>query len=137
MSPLRDQLVRLKHDLGKYIAFQVRFLPPGATAAERRDALAADLLGTRRGPEGVRDATAVWGEFRPTLVGDRELPGGGVADLSTDAVFLAIDADMTAIEALLPALADGTATPAAVDSGIEAALRVADAVRELHRSTRG
>lgn len=134
---LREHLVRLKHDLGKYIAFQVRWLPDDATATDRREALAADLLGTRRGPEGVRDAPSVWGEFRPSLVGEVELPGGGRADLSADPHFMAIDADMNAISALLPSLADGTATPAAVDSGIEAALRVAEAVRELHRSTRG
>ena len=64
---MREYLVRLKHDLGKYIAFQVRYLPPGASASERREALAADLLGTRRGPEGVRDAPSVWAEFRATL----------------------------------------------------------------------
>jgi hypothetical protein len=134
---LREQLVRLKHDLGKYIAFQVRWLAADASATARREALTADLLGTRRGPEGVRDAPSVWAEFRPSLVGEAELPGGGRADLSDDITFQAIDADMTAIAALLPALADGTASSAAVDSGIEAALRVADAVRQLHRSTRG
>lgn len=58
---------RLKHDLGKYIALQQRWLPAEASRSDRLDALRSDLLHTRRGPDGSVDAHTVWTEFAPGL----------------------------------------------------------------------
>lgn len=58
---------RAKHDLGKYVAFEARWLPPEASDAELLEALRADLLQTRRGPDGSEGAAAIWARLRPTL----------------------------------------------------------------------
>jgi len=76
---LLELVARLKHDLGKYIAFQIRWVDDTAPVSERRRALEADLLETRRGPSGTVDAHAVWLEFRPALYGEEPLPGRAVA----------------------------------------------------------
>lgn len=57
----------LQHDLGKHLALPVRMLPRDADEAAVRAALHTALWRTRRGPSGVRDAEALWAEFREAL----------------------------------------------------------------------
>ena len=118
----KARAARVKHDLGKYVAFQIRWLGPDADLAARRDALAADVLGTRKGPEGSTTAPELWRELRIGLEG---LEGNPDLD--------AIDASIAVIEALLPSLRGGSTSEADVDRGIEAALAVADAAKRLAR----
>jgi len=133
---LAEHVSRLKHDLGKYVAFQIRWLPPDASLEDRRGALAADLLCTRRGPDGEQDATSLWRAFRAGLVGEQELGPGVRVDLSDDAAVRRIDAAMTEIDAVSALLRAGEADEGAVDRGMDAALRVAEAARDLFTRVR-
>lgn len=56
-----------RHDLGKYIALQSRWLPEDASTEEIRAALVADLRGTRRSGAIQEDAWQVWERLRPEL----------------------------------------------------------------------
>ncbi len=100
-------------------------------------ALAADLLGTRRGPEGEKDAASLWKEVRKALVGEEPLANGATADLSADGAVLVVDAAIAEVASVLGALRDGTAGEDDVRLGTEAALRVAEACRDLHRRVLG
>jgi hypothetical protein len=119
---MRDALDRLRHDLGKYIAFEQRF--SGATGGDAlRDALVADLLRTRRDPAGDVPATALWASLRPEL-----------AAHEPDAPELAeLDAAMAVVARVAGALAAGVATDAALAEGRDAASAVADTCRRWWR----
>ena len=76
-----EALARIRHDLGKYVVLQQRWLPPGATDGERRAAVLADVLETRRSPRSTDDAVAVWAglaEERAVLSGALHLLGNAV-----------------------------------------------------------
>ena len=64
-----EAAARARHDLGKYISFQARWVEPGAPVEALRDALREDLLRTRKGPDGVVTAAALWRELREPLQG--------------------------------------------------------------------
>lgn len=118
---LVEHVRRLRHDLGKYVSLQVRWLGEAPSPDALRQALCEDLLRTRRGPAGARSAPEVWGDFRERLL--RELP--------SDPHVQAIEADAQAIEALLPALVSGDASGAMVEEGARAAARISAATRAL------
>ena len=77
MADLQDllpQLEDLRHDLGKYIQFEQRFLEEPVAEAALRQALRADLLATRRGAAGSEAAWQVWAQLRPAgLDGDPDV----------------------------------------------------------------
>lgn len=125
---LAEHLDRVRHDLGRYVAFAVRGLAPDAPLAERLDALRADLWSTRRSPQGVIDAPTLWAELRAPLVGAAPLPGGARVDLG-DALG-AVDAAMAEVAAACGAIR-GDPDAATVDRGIAAAYAASDAVRAL------
>ena len=133
---LAGHLVRLKHDLGKYVAFQLRWLPPEASLQDRREALAADLVATRRGPEGSLDAARVWAGLRPPLVGAAPLANGSRVDLSAEPCLQRIDAGIAVVRSALPTLADGTADAETLDRATGAALDIAEACRDWVRQMR-
>ncbi len=60
-------LAAVRHDLGKYIALNLRWLPDNPPIEELRDALRLDLLATRSGPDGTEDAVTLWRRLRPLL----------------------------------------------------------------------
>ncbi len=134
---LGDHLSRLRHDLGKYVHLQVRWLGPGASPEALREALAADLLETRRGPAGVVDAVALWHALRPPLIGAAPLEGGAIVDLSGDADVEAITHAMAQIARVIEALRRGSDDPETVDAGIAAARAVTAACRSLWSRIRG
>lgn len=136
-NALEDHLSRLRHDLGKYVSLQVRWLGEGAPADELARALAADLLETRRGPNGTLDAHTVWGEFRPALVGEQALDGGVRVDLSEDRDFAALDRAMDEVARVSAALRAGGADEATVASGVAAAGTVSGLCRRLWTRVRG
>lgn len=136
LAAVLDHVSRLKHDLGKYVSLQVRWLAPDASSAERRDALAADLLSTRRGPDGEQDAASVWAEFRPGLVARAELAGGATADLTGAPELEALDAAMGRVERVAGLLRAGSASEDDIDDGEAAAREVADSCRTLFRRLR-
>ncbi len=123
---------RLKHDLGKYIAFQIRWLDPAATAEQRRSALISDVLSTRRSRDRTDDAATVWREFRSGLTGQTPLDGGVFVDCSKDPWFIELDEAMARLETGMPALSSGRAGDDEVEQGIREALAVAEGCRGVH-----
>lgn len=75
---------RVKHDLGRYIALQQRWLGEDATEAEREAAVRADLLETRRSEQRTSSASEVWAGLRPQLFGEEAVLAGLCVDLSGD-----------------------------------------------------
>ncbi len=126
-AALLDVVTRLKHDLGKYVALQVRWLGDDVEPQERVAALRADLLSTRRGPDGSRPATAVWADFAPllseALAGDPDLE--------------VLVASMRELEHVIDLLVVDPVQDETIDTGFGAALRVSEACRSLARRVRG
>jgi hypothetical protein len=120
-----DALERLRHDLGKAIVLQVTWLGPDPEPADLRDALAADLLATRRSPTGSSSAVEVYAALVPAL---------GAHEGDADRV--ALDAAMVEVGEVAEALRTGSATDADVTRGVRAARIVADACTSLHRRHR-
>ncbi|MBW1879888.1 MAG: hypothetical protein JRI25_15545 [Deltaproteobacteria bacterium] len=133
---MAEYLARVKHDLGKYICFQVRWLAPDASVQERRAALVADLTATRRGPGGSRDAASLWAALRPALVGEASLPGGATVDLSSDPLVQMIDEAIAVIAEVVPALGVDPVDEAAVGRAERAARKVSEACQDLVRRYR-
>jgi len=127
---LLEYVSRLKHDLGKYVRFQSRWLPEDADLQTRREALAADLLHTRRGPDGSVDAIAVWAEFAPGLSGGSEV-GGCRFDLRDDPDVEAIFKGMQALGPVIEGLRGAQVDAVLVAEGERAAKSVAEAIRAL------
>jgi hypothetical protein len=113
MSAL-DAARAVRHDLGKYVALEGRWLGDDASPEALRSALAVDLLRTRRGPEGDEDCVALWARLRPTVV---EL---GVQD---------IDALVAELAAAMPRLHELDA--AALRGVARSALALSEACRAL------
>ena len=132
-AALSDHVARLKHDLGKYVSMQQRWLGPDPPEDALRDALTSDLLSTRRGPLETVDAPTVWAEFRPLLVGDEALPGGGRVDLRGDSDFEALDGAMRGVSRAVEALRTDSLDRDGLFAGHRAAMEAADACRELAR----
>jgi hypothetical protein len=136
LAALGEVVGRLKHDLGKYVAFQVRWVAPDAEFSERRDALEADLLSTRRGPDGAVDAPTVWRQIRPVLVGEVALPIGGKVDLSNDVAVQIIEQNIAIISLVVAAFQESAVGEAELSDGTAAALAVSEACRDLYRRVR-
>ena len=134
-TALAEHAARLKHDLGKYVALQQRWLGDEASDDEVWAARQSDLLSTRRGPDGRQDAVAVWGEFSPELLGVRPFPSG-VVNLSSDPDVAAIVRAMQVIADGLDDLRNRPAQLALQEQLKGAALKVADACRRLARRAR-
>ncbi len=63
----REAADRVRHDLGKYVHLEARWLDHEAPVEELREALAHDLLRTRRGPHGDEDCVRLWARLRPSV----------------------------------------------------------------------
>jgi len=127
---------RLKHDLGKYVGLQARWLPPDAGLQERREALVQDVLQTRRGPEGNVGAREVWSPFEAVLLGHSALPGGGLVDLAGDPDVVTLRTRMDTLSALRDEAAVHRLEAEGVASAMAACADVATACRSLVRRAR-
>lgn len=88
----REAAHKVRHDLGKYVHLEARWLGEDSTDQEYRDALRTDLLRTRRGPDGDEDCVTLWARLRPE-----------VAELDTrelDALIAQLGEAMRALDAL-------------------------------------
>lgn len=127
LAAAAELTARLKHDLGKYVSFGARWLPPDADLEARTQALGDDLLRTRRGPQGEQDAIEVWTPYLAQLIGE-------ALDLADDADVVRIIAGMNRLEPLVAQLRAGQSIPEAeVDAGLATCREVSNACRELHR----
>ncbi|MCK6517377.1 hypothetical protein L6R46_20230 [Myxococcota bacterium] len=114
--PALQAALDARHDLGKYVSLNLRFLAPDADRVAQREALLADLTQTRRGPGGgVESAPEVWAACR-----------GGLPAAAPEV--LQVDAAMKHIQSSLPALLadrlddDALAALAQAARGVTAAL---------------
>ncbi|MDP6934059.1 MAG: hypothetical protein QGG40_14135 [Myxococcota bacterium] len=68
LAELVEQLSVLRHDLGKYIGFEVRFVGEDPEVGVLRAALRSDLHRTRRDRRGSLSAWELWAQVRPHLL---------------------------------------------------------------------
>jgi hypothetical protein len=108
LEELSEHLAALRHDLGKYVCFQQRWLSPNPSTDELRDALDADLRRTRSRGDHREGAVELWARLRPELVGARALPSGALVDLSDEEELGEIDGAIALIARLLPHLGQAT-----------------------------
>ena len=118
---LSDATARAKHDLGKYVAFQLRWLAPDCTDTELLEALRVDVLETRRGPTGVETAMSIWSRLRPELL---------QADIGE------VDRAMGVLNERAAGLDDGTLSRDDLEACQKAALAVAKNLSALARAHR-
>ncbi len=111
---MSEALTQARHDLGKYIALNLRWLPEEPTQEQLRAALLTDLRATRSGGGVQEDAWSLWQRLRPGLV-DYNLQD--------------LDARMERIQQALPALE--TLDESALRRVAEDALAVGPALRRL------
>jgi hypothetical protein len=136
LAALDAFLGRMKHDLGKYVSLQMRWLAEEASLEDRERALKADLLATRRGPQGTQDALSVYREFRPVLMGDEPLSAGIVMNLSAHPMVVSLDAAMEEVARIAHVLTDSAVGEDDIDRGGRAALTVSNHCRDLYRLVR-
>ena len=105
-----------RHDVGKYVAFTLRWVGDDAPADELLSALRSDVLETRRGPAGTESAPQVWARVREPLAG---------LDLHR------IDAPMAELEAGLDGLTTGALTLDELRALRAAAIAVSDELSAL------
>lgn len=108
------QLGRLRHDLGKYLQFEVRFLGTDPETEALRHALRNDLYATRKVGDAVSSAWELWAELRPAPLGD--------------------DPDVVILEGALGALAavDLDGERGELERGVALASQAAAATRRLY-----
>lgn len=133
-AALAAHLDVLRHDLGKYVTLQVRW--SGGDPEALHDALAADLLSTRRGPSGSSDAVQIWEELAPELRGERALPTGDRVDLRGDVDFDTLEAAMCEVRGSIGALRSGRPDREALARGAVAARTVGESCRRLWARSR-
>jgi hypothetical protein len=133
---LEELAGRLRHDLGRYVAFQARWLPPDATPGERLQALRDDVLATRRGPDGATDAFRIWEPYDRILRGQAPLAEGLVMDLTPLPQVRRIQDAIETLAGLRPGLEAGDLPPEQVEVGLDAARAIATACRRLHTRVR-
>ena len=123
-ASIGEAVARARHDLGKYVAFEIRWLSPDPDPAALRAALRADVAATRREGDRVESAPALWDRLRPSL-----------AALGDDPDLAAVDAAVEVLRDLLPDL--DAAPPERLAQGAAAAYAGADALTRLDRRVRG
>jgi hypothetical protein len=114
-----------KHDLGKYIAFQSRWLPDNATLQDWHQALQADLLQTRKGPKGTEGAVAIWADLQ-----------SGFSALGDDPDIQSVQAAMDRIQAQIADLKAGAMKSEALQALAQDAKQVASHLSALHKRLR-
>ena len=120
--PAYEHAARAKHDLGKYVAFQARWLGDDAEAGELLEALRQDVLATRRSDAETLSAPELWAQLRAPL-----------AEHLADAELSPIDAGVARLSAAAPGLTAGSLSLAELHHVADDARVVA---RELAALTR-
>lgn len=120
---------RAKHDLGKYIGFESRWLADDCSDHELLTALQSDIIRTASGPVQVKSAFDIWrGLYSPL-----------VSAVGSDSVE-PIERLMTELEQFLPLLGASSAPDGCrgdLDRVRVVAQAVGKALSVLHKETRG
>lgn len=98
------------------------------------EALRADLLATRRGPDSTVDALSVWAGFRRALVGEELLEEQFAVDWSEHPAFLELDRAVRMLRPFVNRLRGEDTLD--LHAARAAALEVAEACRALLDATR-
>jgi hypothetical protein len=120
MSALLDAAQDARHDLGKYICMNQRWLGEQSPLPERMEALQADLLRTQSGPKGDQDAFSLWSRLRPPLEG----VGSELEEVDSALARLALHRD---------AIETGTLNEATLAACTADCKSIADALKRLTR----
>ena len=104
----------VRHDIGRYICFELRFVEDRSNVAELRRALRSDVLCTRKNGEQVESCLELWLRLRPSR-------------LDGDPDFVIID---TAIHDIMSVDLDGTIQD--LHRACALAETIRDASRRLH-----
>ncbi len=124
-------LAALKHDLGKYVAFQLRCLPDDASLNELEEALRADVLQTRRSAQQTENALDVWQRLRAQIVAlDPK------HELTSCQEFVALDGAAMNLAQVISAAKNGKLNMEQAQQGRQAALEVSAKVRVFVRVAR-
>jgi hypothetical protein len=119
--PALQAALDARHDLGKYVSLNLRFLAPEADRAALREAILADLTQTRRGPGGaLESAPEVWAACRVGLP-----PAAPEVQQ--------VDAAINHIQSSLPALMNDALDDDALQALAQAARGVTTALTALTR----
>jgi hypothetical protein len=110
-----------RHDLGKYMIFQLRWVGREGALADVREALESDLLRTRDGPGGTASAATIWMELRDTLA---PFDPGAVTRL---------DEGMALVAEQMPELADGTLEDTEIRALAQLAWSLSEQLEALYR----
>lgn len=123
---LRERVAALKHDLGKYVAWQSVNLDQsvwtGPVTDTLIDALRADILATKKATDGPRPAWVVWDEHAQDLAAPWDPPELGAV---ADAVQVLRDAELALRERDLAAIGERRAAIRQAQLSIRKALSVA------------
>ncbi len=117
---LLDAAKAAHHDLGKYVRFEQRWLPEGASDAELLASLQADVLQTRRSRSEVESAPQLWRRLRPAL-----------SELAERDEVQVVDRSVEALEAQLPALERGSLSRPQLDQISQACGAISSALSQL------
>ena len=118
--PALQAALDARHDLGKYVSLNLRFLAPDADRAALREALIADLTQTRRGQSGCESAPEVWAACR-----------GGLPAAAPETE--EVDAAIQHIQSQLPGLMNDSLDDDALQALAQAARGVTTALTALTR----
>jgi len=110
-----------RHDLGKYMIFQLRWVGRDGPLEDVREALESDLLRTRDGPGGTVNAAAIWVELRD-----------GLAPFDPSAV-ASLDEGMALLADQLPGLTAGTLEDAEIRTLAQLAWSLSEQFEALYR----
>jgi len=119
LEELVEDLAELRHDLGKYITFETRFVGEAGSTDDLRGALRQDLLQTHRRRGEVETAWALWARLRP-------------AELAAEPEVEAIDRALAELKQL-----DLSGPRDSLLHAVALARGVSEATRALHRRFAG
>lgn len=122
LEELLEDLSDLRHDLGKYITFETRFLEPGAGPEQRRAALRKDLHRTREARGEVESAWQLWARLCPPEVA-REPEARRISAALDELAGLALDGPEAVLDRAQALCAEVAADTRALHSRVRALCR--------------
>ncbi len=131
---LLDQVRRLKHDLGKYISLNTRWLPADARPQALREALRCDLLETRKADHRLENAWQIWERLGLPLLEAGTIAGDeSVARWQSllEPELARVATHMESIRQLIPLL--DMASPGQLRRGAQAAIAVSRLLARLQK----
>jgi hypothetical protein len=128
--------LRLRHDVGKYITMQQRWLGDEASVNARCEALLADVLQTRRREAETEDLFALWAEFEAVFGGRVCLGDGTRLDIVDDVDLMNIKSNVCLLEDVVRQLSSERPNPDLLERAEGATREISGACRSFSRRLR-